>query len=174
MIEARDLFEVHLTVRDLDQAITFYRDIVGLTLAYVTKGRQSAFLWIGAARQSMLGLWTSGPSPVTVTSHTAFRVNQEDVLAAPGWLRSAGIVPLDFYGRPTDHPVVLGWMPAAAIYFRDPDGHLLEYIAVLPSEPRPDFGVVPWRTWELMHQPALSTSPAISRLRAISEIAGSV
>jgi hypothetical protein len=41
-------------------------------------------------------------------------------------------------------------MPAAAVYFRDPDGHLLEYIAMLPHEPRPDCGIVPWRTWELM------------------------
>jgi hypothetical protein len=41
-------------------------------------------------------------------------------------------------------------MPAAAVYFRDLDGHLLEYIAMLPHEPRPDCGVVPWRTWELM------------------------
>lgn len=173
MIEARDLFEVHLTVRDLDQAIKFYCDVVGLTLAHVTKGRQSAFLWIGAARRSMLGLWTSGPAPLTVTSHTAFRVNQEDVLAAPGWLRSAGIVPLDFYGNPTDHAVVLGWMPAAAIYFRDPDGHLLEYIAMLPSKPRPDSGVMPWRTWELMQQPALSTPRAMPKLRAITEMTGS-
>jgi hypothetical protein len=65
-------------------------------------------------------------------------------------LRNAGITPLDFEGRPTDLPVVLAWMPAAAVYFRDPDGHLLEYIAMLPHAPRPDFGVVPWRTWELM------------------------
>jgi|SoiMethySBSTD1v2_1073268.scaffolds.fasta_scaffold25593_4 Predicted ring-cleavage extradiol dioxygenase len=151
MIEARDLFEVHLTVRDLDDAIRFYRDIVGLTLAHVTKGRQSAFLWIGTARHAMLGLWASGPAPQMVTSHTAFRVNEEDILAAPDWLRRAGVVPLDFYGKPTERPVVLGWMPAAAVYFRDPDGHLLEYIAMLPQEPRPGSGVVPWRTWELMH-----------------------
>jgi hypothetical protein len=36
MIEARDLFEVHLTVRNEDTG--FYRDIVGLTLAHVTRG----------------------------------------------------------------------------------------------------------------------------------------
>ena len=47
MIEARDLFEVHLTVRDLDLAIGFYRDIVGLTVAHVTRERQAAFFWIG-------------------------------------------------------------------------------------------------------------------------------
>lgn len=150
MIEARDLFEVHLTVRNLDEAIRFYRDIVGLTLAHVASGRRAAFLWIGSDRKAMLGLWAAGSAPQAVTLHTAFRVSWADVLAAPDFLRKAGVTPLDFDGRPTDLPVVLAWMPAAAVYFRDPDGHVLEYIAMLPHEPRPDCGVVPWRRWELM------------------------
>jgi lactoylglutathione lyase len=70
------------------------------------------------------------------------------VLAAPGALRAAGITPLDFDGRPTDRPIVFAWMPAASLFFRDPDGHLLEYIAMLPQEPRPEYGVIPWRMWE--------------------------
>jgi len=152
MIEARDLFEVHLTVRNLDVSIGFYRDIVGLTLAHVTRRRQAAFLWIGSAQRAMLGLWAAGSAPQAVTLHTAFRVSSADVLAAPDFLRNAGVTPLDFDGRPTDLPVVLAWVPAAAVYFRDPDGHLLEYIAMLPHEPRPDCGVVPWRTWELMQR----------------------
>jgi lactoylglutathione lyase len=78
-----------------------------------------------------------------VTSHIAFRAPLADVVAAPDTLRSAGITPLDFDGRSTDQPVVLAWMPAASVFFRDPDGHLLEYIAMLPHEPRPDYGVVP-------------------------------
>jgi GNAT superfamily N-acetyltransferase len=62
-------------------------------------------------------------------------------------LRAAGITPVDFDGQPTDEPVVLGWMPAVSVYFRDPDGHLLEYIAMLPDPPRPDRGVVSWHSW---------------------------
>ena len=42
----------------------------------------------------------------------------------------------------------IAWMPAASVFFRDPDGHLLEYIALIPHEPRPEYGIVPWRTWE--------------------------
>jgi lactoylglutathione lyase len=152
MIEAHDLFEVHLTVRNLDEAIRFYRDVMGLTLAHVTSDRHAAFLWIGSARKAMLGLWAAGSAPQGVTLHTAFRVSCADVLAAPNLLRSAGVTPLDFDGRPTDLPVVLAWMPAVAIYFRDPDGNLLEYIAMLPHDPRPDCGVVPWRMWELMQR----------------------
>jgi hypothetical protein len=29
------------------------------------------------------------------------------------------------------------WMPAASVYVKAPDGHNLEYIALLPDEPRP-------------------------------------
>ena len=31
-------------------------------------------------------------------------------------------------------------MPAAAIYFRDPDGHSLEYLAMLDEPPGPTYG----------------------------------
>ena len=36
MIALQNLFETHLTVTDLDRALAFYRDVVGLQLAYVT------------------------------------------------------------------------------------------------------------------------------------------
>jgi hypothetical protein len=35
-------------------------------------------------------------------------------------------------------------MPAAAIYFRDPDGHMLEYLAMLEGPARPELGIVNW------------------------------
>ena len=66
------------------------------------------------------------------------------MLAAPQQLRAQGIQPLSFFGEPTDEPSVIGWMPAAAIYFRDPDGHMLEYLAMLEGSPRPELGIVPW------------------------------
>jgi lactoylglutathione lyase len=148
MIPIDGLFEVHLTVTDLDRAIAFYRDIVGLRVARVFSERQIAFFWIGSAEDAMLGLWAGGSSPQRMVLHTAFRASVADVIAAPGTLRAAGITPLDFDGNPTDEAVVLAWMPAASIYFRDPDGNLLEYIAMLPDEPRPEHGIVPWRAWE--------------------------
>jgi hypothetical protein len=42
---------------------------------------------------------------------------------------------------------VIGWMPAAAVYFRDPDGHLIEYLAMLDEPPRPEVGIVSWSDW---------------------------
>jgi hypothetical protein len=35
-------------------------------------------------------------------------------------------------------------MPAAAVYFRDPDGHMLEYLTMLEGPARPELGIVPW------------------------------
>jgi lactoylglutathione lyase len=157
MIPIENLFEVHLTVTDLDRALEFYRDVVGLRLAHVTSTHQAAFFWIGPAGNSMLGLWAAGSGPQRMTLHTAFRVGLADVVAAPRTLRAAGVTPLDFDGQPTDEPVVLAWMPAASIYFHDPDGHLLEYVAMLPDEPRPELGVVPWHAWELTSRAAPMT-----------------
>jgi lactoylglutathione lyase len=62
-------------------------------------------------------------------------------------LRSRGVTPLSFFEIETREPSVIGWMPAAAVYFHDPDGHLLEYLAMLDEEPRPDRGIVPWSEW---------------------------
>lgn len=154
MISVQGLFEVHLTVTHLGRAIEFYRDTVGLRLAHVTSARQAAFFWIGPDGNAMLGLWAAGSGPEMTTLHTAFRASLADVTAAPRALRSAGITPLDFDGQPTDEPVVLAWMPAASVYFRDPDGHLLEYIAMLSDEPQPERGIVPWHVWELTRRSA--------------------
>ena len=147
------LFEAHLIVADIDVSIAFYRDRLGLELAQVIPARQAAFFWIGSRGNSMLGLWQAGAGPQKTTSHIAFATAADDVIAAPGRLQSAGIVALDFNGQPTDEPVVLAWMPALAVYFLDPDGHLLEYIAMLEGEPRPDEGVVAWRAWTLAGDP---------------------
>lgn len=151
MLSVHGLFEAHLEVGDLDKAIAFYGDVVGLRLAHLDSARQVAFFWIGSAGNAMLGLWAAGGAPQKVTSHTAFRVSLTDVLASPEALHAAGITPLGFDGRRTDQPIVFAWMPAASVFFRDPDGHLLEYIAMIPQEPRPEYGIMPWRMWEQMH-----------------------
>ena len=162
MIPVENLFEAHLTVTDLDKAIEFYRDVVGLRLAHIASGRQAAFFWIGPVGNAMLGLWGTGSGPQRMTLHTAFRASLADVVAAPRALRSAGITPLDFDEQPTDQPVVFAWMPAASVFFRDPDGHLLEFIAMLPHAPRPEQGVVPWRVWELAHRAARTSDSSQS------------
>jgi lactoylglutathione lyase len=39
-------------------------------------------------------------------------------------------------------------MPAIAIYFDDPDGNVLEFIAVLPGEAKPELGIVSYKEWQ--------------------------
>jgi lactoylglutathione lyase len=143
----RGLFETHLTVRDVPRSVAFYRDVVGLPVALELPERDAAFLWIGERGRSMLGLWGIGSAVNSMTLHIAFDTAVEDVLAAPQRLRAAGVTPLSFFGAETGEPDVLAWMPAAAVYFEDPDGHLLEYLAMLDEEPRPAAGIVPYSKW---------------------------
>jgi lactoylglutathione lyase len=143
----RGLFETHLTVRDVPRSVAFYRNVVGLPLALDLPERNAAFMWIGEPGQSMLGLWGIGSAVNSLTLHIAFDVALDDVLGSPERLRAQGVAPLSFFGQETTEPSVLGWMPAAAVYFEDPDGHLLEYLAMLDEEPRPEAGIVSYSEW---------------------------
>ena len=146
-VTVHGLFETHLTVRDLDRSIVFYRDLVGLQLGLHERERGAAFFWVGAPGQSMLGLWAGGSAPIAISLHVAFATSLDEVLDAPSRLRRLGVTPLSFHAEETDEPSVIGWMPAAAVYFRDPDGHLLEYLAMLDARPDPDRGIVNWSEW---------------------------
>lgn len=146
MIPVADLFESHLTVTDLRRSMAFFADVLGLELAHAELDRKVAFYWIGGRGHAMLGLWEV-PGPQRVTLHLAFRVELNDVLNAAAHLRSAGVEPLDFSGGSIDQPVVLAWMPAASVYFHDPDGNLLEFLSMLPDAPEPALGIVTWAEW---------------------------
>jgi catechol 2,3-dioxygenase-like lactoylglutathione lyase family enzyme len=139
-----------LTVRDLERSIAFYRDTLGLTLAHVIPKRKVAFFWVPTSDKAMLGLWCIGTSPLQMRLHIAFDVALEDVIGSVAKLRVAGLTPHDGSGKAIDEPVVLCWMPAASVYFDDPDGHSLEYIAMLPDRPRPDLVRVAWSQWQRM------------------------
>ena len=143
-MSVRGLFETHLTVADVARSMAFYRDVVGLPVALEVPERGAAFHWIGGPGHAMLGLWSIGSAPMGMRLHIAFEMALADVRAAPDRLRAQSIQPLSFFGEPTDEPSVIGWMPAAAVYFLDPDGHMLEYLAMLDGPPKPELGIVPW------------------------------
>ena len=151
MIPIRDLFEAHLTVSDLPRSMAFFGDVLGLELAQVFRERKVAFYWIGGRGGSMLGLWEVGTGPQRLSLHLAFRVDIADLLKAAEHLRAANVTPLDFAGNPTQEPVAFAWMPAASLFFHDPDGNLLEFLSMLPDSPDLRRGVVGWRHWARRH-----------------------
>jgi lactoylglutathione lyase len=150
-MNVRGLFETHLTVSDMQRSVEFYRDVVGLPVALELPERGATFHWIGRPGKAMLGLWSIGSAPINMQLHIAFEMGLGDVLEAPGRLRGAGVEPLSFFGQPADEPSYIGWMPAAAVYFRDPSGHMLEYLAMLDEQARPDLGI---RSWAEREAPA--------------------
>ena len=152
MTRITGLFETHLSVTNLDRSVAFYRDVVGLIPAYSQPERGVTFLWIAMPGQAMLGLWQSNPV-LRMHLHLAFTVPLDDVLAAPAKLRQAGVIPRSFGREEADEPIVYGWMPAAAVFFDDPDGHSLEYLSMLPGAARPDLGVLSWSQWNVMDHP---------------------
>lgn len=148
MISIQALFEAHLTVSNVERSMAFYGDVLKLELAHLQADRRVAFYWLGGAGTSMLGLWEAGSSPQRLSLHVAFRTDLPNLLESPGRLRAANVEPLDFWGSPSDEPTVLAWMPAASVYFHDPDGNLLEFLAMLPEAAEPERGVVRWSQWK--------------------------
>lgn len=141
------VFETHLNVADLERSIRFYQETLGLELGLSQPERCLALFWVGGRGQGMLGLWEK-PREEIQRQHFAFRVPLERLSEVTRLLREAGIATRDFVGREGTAPTVFGWMPAASLYFDDPDGHLLEVIAMLPGDPRPALGVPTLLEWQ--------------------------
>jgi lactoylglutathione lyase len=135
------LYETHLPVQSTEASRKFYVDVVLLEFAYRDPGRDIVFLWIGKDRRSVLGLWgpttTYGSNPRKC--HFAIALPLPELLAAGIRLKALGISTRNFAGEETTEPSVIGWMPSAQLYFRDIDGHSLEFIALLDDTPAPDF-----------------------------------
>jgi lactoylglutathione lyase len=134
------LYETHLPVQSTEASRKFCTDVVGLELAHRDPTRDIVYLWIGANRRSMLGLWgptTSYGRPHKC--HLAIAVSWAELLAASQRLSGMGVATRDFAGNATAEPSVIGWMPSAQLYFSDPDGHTLEYITLLEEPPDPGF-----------------------------------
>jgi len=154
----RGLFETHLDVLDLDRSVEFYKVILGLELAlrremdaaradaHSRGARRFAFFWIGGQGHAMLGLWERDRQDIR-TQHCAFEVGLQELPELVARLVQRGIEFRDFFQQRTTVPSVFGFIPAAALYFDDPDGHLLELLTPLQAPPRPELGVISWVEW---------------------------
>jgi catechol 2,3-dioxygenase len=114
------LGHVHLKVRDLDRALAFYRDLLGLRVTE-RLGDDMVFLSFGEAHHDV-ALQAVGPGAPALAPngvglyHSAFAVDTEDELRgfakkfADAGIRAAGV----------DHGI------SHAIYLSDPDGNGVE------------------------------------------------
>ena len=75
-----------------------------------------------------------------------------DLGRAVAAIKERGIELRNFFEQTTDVPSAFGWVPAASIYFNDPDGHLLEFIAKLPGKAKPEIRVVSLDEWNRLNQ----------------------
>jgi catechol 2,3-dioxygenase-like lactoylglutathione lyase family enzyme len=143
------IYEVHLPVADVERATAFYVDRLGFERA-ATPG----FLFLtDDDRRWMLGLYEAPPRERRHQRerHVSFRVDEADADEMVDWLHDRDIEPVHPPSAPAagpmKEPIVFGWMPAAAVFFEDLDGNLLELVAELSVEPRRDIGYVPLSEW---------------------------
>jgi catechol 2,3-dioxygenase len=122
-----DVGHVNLTVTDLERAVGFYRDVIGLHVTQ--RDTQSAFLAAGDYHHHVaLNTWDADartpPAHATGLHHFALRLPDASALAAVviRILRAGH----ELLGA-TDHGVNL------AVYLRDPDGNGLELMLDRPS-----------------------------------------
>jgi catechol 2,3-dioxygenase len=122
-----DVGHVNLTVTDLERAVVFYRDVIGLRVTQ--RDAQSAFLAAGEYHHHVaLNTWDAdvrvAPAPAAGLHHFALRLPDATALAAVvvRILRAGH----ELLGA-TDHGVNL------AVYLRDPDGNGLELMLDRPS-----------------------------------------
>lgn len=142
----KGLFETHIEVSNLENAITFYSKKINLELAFIDHPRRIAFLWLTADKNAMLGLWEKNSS--IQKRHFAFQCDLEFVRdEAVSWLEKNDLKPYNFLKDDSTEPMVFAWMPALAIYFDDPDGNSLEFISMLEGKGQPEHGVLRYADW---------------------------
>src|SRR3954468_23269631 len=102
------LYETHLAVTDTEISRDFYINTVGLTFAHRDRTRDIVFLWAGAERRSMLGLWGPGTSygEAGQKSHLAFAIPLTELMIVGARLKAAGVKTMSFAGDETIEPSV--------------------------------------------------------------------
>ncbi|EWG10146.1 VOC family protein [Cytobacillus firmus] len=145
-MQGAKLYEAHLNSSNLERSIKFYENL-GFKVAYTTEDRKAAFFFLGENKENMLGMWETKDTPIR-RNHIAFSVSPEKLRGIIPFLMEKDIAVRESFGLSSAEPIVHTWMPAASIYFYDPDGHSLEYIAVLEGEAKPHLKPMHLSEWE--------------------------
>ncbi|WP_173077052.1 VOC family protein [Phytohabitans rumicis] len=108
--------QIHISVRDIDRAVAFYRDVLGIPLLFQVQGQPMAFFASGDVR-----LYLGVPEGAEFASKCVLYFRVDDIEAEHARLVAAGV---PAHGEPhlvhRDATTEL-WMSS----FTDPDGHTL-------------------------------------------------
>ena len=107
--------QIHISVTDLDRAIDFYRDVLGVPFLFRVPGMPMAFFQSGEVR-----LYLGVPESPTYRSKVLVYFTVEDIDAEYARLRGAGVAVAE--------PHVVhreGETELLMAFFTDPDGHNL-------------------------------------------------
>ncbi|MGR9115137.1 MAG: VOC family protein [Gammaproteobacteria bacterium] len=118
MIAIDGIYELVIKVADLARAEAFYRDLLGLEDGYRDDERDWVFLRCPGDTGMVVLQKEFGPIR---EQHFAFRVSPSEFVRASEILKEKHLT--------SEGPIFHEWMPANSIYFRDPDGHEVEFCA---------------------------------------------
>lgn len=115
-----------LRVSDLDRALAFYRDLLGLPVegveAFANGAKPFVSLRIGEALLDLVPDPSYDPAAASQGGFVHFCLTLDDLDATIGRLRAAGVTFLD--EEPVERGGARGIGPS--IYARDPDGYVVE------------------------------------------------
>lgn len=143
------IFESHINVQDLDKSIHFYNKILGLEIGHIDK-RGIVFFWVGRNKESMFGIWANQENiNYFQPSHIAFS-DGFSLMKKNSELRKKNIDTFNFFNNPVIEEsdlTIFPWMPAESFFFKDPDGHLLEFVNILDEKPRASQDICTKKEW---------------------------
>jgi predicted enzyme related to lactoylglutathione lyase len=110
------LAQIHVSVRDVDRSVEFYRDVLGVPFLFRVPGQPMAFFQSGDVR-----LYLGVPESAEFASKVVLYFRVDDVDAEYARLAAAGAA---FVDKP--HVVHRdGTQELWMVFLRDPDGHHL-------------------------------------------------
>lgn len=108
------LGQIHISVRDLDRSIQFYRDVLGIRFLFQVPGQPMAFFQAGDVR-----LYLGTPETPEFASKCVLYFRVDDLDAEYNRLSGEGVAFLDVPHRVSRDDTGELWM----VFLTDPDGH---------------------------------------------------